>query len=372
MVKNEKTSENVKKLDQKKLIILIAAIVVFAGVVVYLFIQQGGFYGGVGMLDGDELDFETGSKYMYSIVDGGVAAVSTTGIQCYDRAGNVTINEKRRLSEPEVYACEKYAVAYERGGSQVIGFSQGSINYEITAKNDIISATVNKKGWTAVCTPESGYKGVVTVYDASGTAAFEWYSGEGYLLQAVVSPDSKKLAVITVGEAGGRIVFLSFSSEETLSSNVFDGEIVLEAKFTSNNEILVVSETAVFSMNTDGEQTWSFEFNNKYLSNYSIGSDDYTALVLNDYQVGNKYSIITIDRKGTVIKSEVFEQGIFSVSSAGKYLAILHTGGLTVLDKELNTLNKVYDTNAAEQVFMRPNGVAIITDQHSAKAIGIS
>ena len=122
----------------------------------------------------------------------------------------------------------------------------------ITASGKIISACLNEDGWLALCTQESGYKGLVTVYNAKGGEEYYWHSAGGYTLSAEVSSNNRELAVLTLTDEGSRIVFFELDNTEEKSSLTFPETLVTEISYIKSDSVLAVSEDMLSVVYNDG------------------------------------------------------------------------------------------------------------------------
>ena len=71
------------------------------------------------------------------------------------------------MTSPALNASGDYAVVYDVGGKELKVVKDDTLLHELTLPDEesILCATVNEKGWVAVTSKASGYKGVVTVYN---------------------------------------------------------------------------------------------------------------------------------------------------------------------------------------------------------------
>ncbi len=314
-----------------------------------------------------EFLFETGSDVDSAAFNGGLAVASTAGLQVIDRSGETVFKETLQLTVPTIVTGGENGAVYDLGGYCLKLFDRAGVIESITAPGKIISARLNSDGWLALCTQKSGLKGLVTVYNAKGGEEYQWHSAKGYTLSAEVSPNNKELAVLTLTEDGSKIVFYELDSEDEKASSTLSGELVTEIAYINGDSVLAVAEERLVVIRLeDGGCDTLIDYTGKYLAGYSIDSQDFTALVLKDYLVGDQGSIVTLDRSGDTLGTFTTERKVLSVSADGDYLAVLYSDGLVIYDKNLNECAEFDDTAGAVETIMRSDGTALCVTAHSA------
>lgn len=330
------------------------------------------FAGGSNKTQASEFLFDSGVGSVYADMDGGLAVCSGGGIQVYDVSAKKMFSEAFEMQSPTICSNGRVSAAYDLGGKSLKVFDLYGVTKSLTTDDKIISASINKSGWLALCTQESGsLKGLVTVYDASLNIHYYWESAEGYVLSAAVSPDNKSLAVLTMMDEGSRIVFFSLDSSDEKGSYTLAGELALEIRYISGGKVLAVSKNALRLVKQDGSVDAVQDYTDKYLTGYSVGSDSFTALVLNDYMVGDQGRIVTADQGGKTLGTIETSRKILSVSAKDDYLAVLFSDGLVIYDRELKECVRFNDTVGAEQTIMRSDGKAFVITSHSASVCSI-
>lgn len=321
-----------------------------------------------GKTEATVFSYDAGVGAVYADLDGGLAVCSATGLQVFDRNADLTYSEAFEMSSPTICTGGSTACVYDLGGTAVRVFSQTGILYSLTAGSRIVSASLNDSGWLALCTESSGvYKGTVTVYYPSGNVKYTFNSAtSGYVLSAAVSPDDKKLAVLTLNEAGSRIVFYELDSDVEKASCQLADSLVLDIRFLNTGSVLAVADDALILVHSDGGSQRLLDYTDKYLANFTTESVGFTALVLNNYMVGDQGGIVTVDKNGNTIGTLETTRKVLWLSASGDNLAVLYSDGLVVYDRYLKELDRYSDTAGAVQAIMRSDGTALLVLAHSA------
>jgi len=132
-----------------------------------------------------EYHFDVGRGRVFAELNGALAAAGTMGIQVLDAAGGETLRDSFRMTSPAVCASEGRAVAFDINGPAARVFSKTEIIASIDIDGSIVSASINRNGWFAVCSQEGGTsRGAVTVYNDEGRDVYRVNLATGYVLSA--------------------------------------------------------------------------------------------------------------------------------------------------------------------------------------------
>lgn len=128
-----------------------------------------------------------------------------TQIQLVSPTGTARLKETVNMSSPALNASGDYAVVYDVGGQELNVIGQGALLHKLSLSEEesLLCATVNEKGWVAVTSKVSGYKGVVTVYNRDFEAVLTIRLSSRYISDAVVTPDCRGVYLISPGQAEG-------------------------------------------------------------------------------------------------------------------------------------------------------------------------
>jgi hypothetical protein len=311
--------------------------------------------------------FNAGAGTVYADLDGGLAVGTVAGLQVYDADAALAYENAFEVKSPAVTSGGKIACVYDLGGSAVKVFDKRGIVYELTAGSKIISASLNENGWLALCRESTGvYKGTVSVYDPTGKNTYNFNSYSGYVISAMVSPDNGSLAVLVLGESGSKVVFYALNSEDEKASCQLDNMLAFELRYLHNGNVMVIGDGALVSVRPDGSSQRLTDYTDKYLVNYVLDSSGLSALVINDYMVGDQGNLITLDKAGNTLGKLQTTRKILWLSSSGDSLAVLYSDGLVIYDRYLKERARFDETAGAEQTIMRSDGTALLILPHSA------
>ena len=118
--------------------------------------------------DSTPYTFDSSANRTFRTVDSRLAVVSSSGLQLLDDSGKTVLHEIFTLAQPGISVGGERVCAYDIGGTTLCVADFKGNKTDITPSGEIISANLSESGYLAVCTEAAGYKGAVTVYDASG------------------------------------------------------------------------------------------------------------------------------------------------------------------------------------------------------------
>ena len=229
---------------------------------------------------------------------------------------------------------------------------------------------MNRKCWFALCTEETNYKGSVTVLNGQRKAVYKFYSGDGYLLSAVVSDNNKKLTAVKLNASGSQLVEYRLDSEEPVMTADIAAEVAIRCKYGAYGSLTVLTDSSLINLNEDGTVKNSFDFSDYALADYSTGGDGYSVLYCEASQPDTRASLMTVDDSGKLISKVETLRDIKDVDASGQYIAVLYTDGLMIYDKSLRERGTYETATDAMTVLMRSDGTAIVSGEFSAAVLG--
>jgi len=322
----------------------------------------------------DDFYFDVGRNRVFADLGDSVAAAGSLGVQVFNKGGAETVRDPFRMSSPALSATEGRAVAFDIGGTSVRSFTESQICASVEASGAVVSASINRNGWFAVCTQDSGaYKSLVTVYNDTGQSAYRVSLASGYTLNAGLSPDNKKLAVLNMTDNGSKIILYDLGNEEPDGEFVYPGGLILDIRYLPGGQVLAVTMNSLVVVDKDGSGTVFFSFDGRRLGGYIL-IDSLVVLHLYDFGVGYGGRLITLDESGRLLGGVVTDRAILSMSTCGKYLAVLKSDGPVLYDTELSEfppLNNHEAAAGATQVISLGDSSVLAAGDHFATVLRI-
>ena len=228
---------------------------------------------------------------------------------------------------------------------------------------EIISVSVNSGGYYAVAGYEAGYKGSVTVYDATLNPIYEWFSGSGYILDAAVSPDNSTLAVLCVESSGTLVHLFHFDSEDEYASVSIPNELAFKLCFEKGGNFCLLSEKAIHFYNLEAQELSVYSFEDNYLANYSL-SEEYWAVVLSKYVSGSDVTLQSFGSTGKVLGSAPLSAEPLSIFSQGQKLLVLGSSDIALYSHDLNLQKQNHVVPGYVSAVLLPKGSVLLLSSH--------
>ncbi len=307
----------------------------------------------------------------FAVLDGDLLVCSRNAISLYSGSGTQYIDQPVNMENPVVSTNGSLAVVYDAGGSELYVLGQRTLVWTGEGLESILSARLNKNGQLTVVTQASGYRGMVTVYDAAYTPVMSVNLASAFVMDAALSDDGHTLAILTVGQSGGtfstglELYDMDYSSGQYAPDFTcqLGGGVVLETRHTA---------TAVWSLGdrgltvTDhGGRSSGVSWADKHLRRYTLSGDGFAAALLGKYRAGSQAELWVVDSQGQRRVLELNEQ-VMSISAAGRYLAVLTGDRLDIYTDQLELYDTLEGTRGARTVLLMPDGSAILISADSA------
>ena len=314
----------------------------------------------------EKYSFDAYSDNIFEEVDGGLLVVSSSEYQLFDASGALLEQGTKAFSHPAVSAGKAGAVIWSQGGGDAMVLRADGSSFSLDSRQPIISAFINDRGYTALCTEETGYKGLVTVYDEGGEPVYKWYSGAAYLTTAAVSPSGTGLAALTLGAEGSRVVSYPFTSEEELGSSVLEGSLCFDLGYISENRLCAVAEDRAVFLNGRCEVQGEYSFDGLYLKDYSLEGSGFAVFVLGQYRTGGSGRIVSLNNNGDEEGSLEISSEVRSLSVRGKYVAVVYADSVVLYDPTLHEVGSLREAAGYDRALASAGGKLIAVTGYRA------
>lgn len=313
----------------------------------------------------DKFSFDAYSDNIFEELNGGLVIVSASAFQLLDNTGEIGGRGTKAFSSPAAASGPGGAVIWSQGGKDVMLVAENGATEVIDSENAVISASINDNGYAAVSSEQSGYKGLVTVYDPQGEAIYKWYSGAGYLMDAAVNNSDTGMAALTVNDGGSRLVAYSFGSEEEQGAYSEQEMLYFDMDYIAENRICAVSDSKAVFVNGKCEYNGEYSFDGWYLRDYSLDGNGFAVFVLGKYRTGGDVMLVTVDAGGNA-ESVTMDSEVKAVSVRGKYIAVTCADSAVLYDPDLNEVGRVDDAAGVEKALACANGKLIAVSTNGA------
>ena len=320
----------------------------------------------------ESFQYDSAGKGGYSRVGDDLLVWSTAGVRLYSSGGVEYLNESLTLNRPVADTCGSAALIYDTGGNVLHTYEDRSTSFVLNTEqgHEILSARMGPGGSFAVTTRESGYKGVVTVYSSGGHPVVGIRISTRFVTDGLLSDDGKTVAVLTVGQ--NEDVF-----ESGLDLYALDGDVPFASYSLGNNAILdlradgsafwALGESSLSVARADGSAGVHYDYAGRYLKDYALEGDGFSALLLGKYRAGSGAALVTVGADGQELASLDLEDQVLDLDASGRYVAVLTAAGLTLYTKDLQLYDALENTMGARSVVLRSDGTAFLVGGETAR-----
>lgn len=307
----------------------------------------------------------------FAVLDGDLLVCSHNAISLYSGSGTQYINQSVSMTNPVVNTNGSLAVVYDAGGSSLYILGQRSLVWSTDELEPILSARLNRSGQLTVATQASGYRGTVTVYDASYSPVMSISLSSAFVMDAALSDNGHTLATLTVGQSGGAFDTGLSLYTMTYSNGTYQPDascslgrgVVLDMRNTSS-AVWTLSDQGLAITNHEG-QTVSADWSDRYLRRYTLSGDGFALALLGRYRAGSQTELWVVNQQGQRQTLQLNEQ-VMSIAAAGRYLAVLTGDRLDIYTDQLELYSTLKGTRGARTVLLMPDGSAILVSADNA------
>jgi len=314
----------------------------------------------------DAFTYETGAEQVFAPAGDGLAVACGSSVQLLNAKGQTVYKQVVSFDLPAVFACEQQALFCDLGGTDCIVADMEGNSTSLGSSREILSASMNSSGWFSLVTAEPGYKGLVSVYSAECEKRFEWWSGAGYVLRAIVSPDNRSLAVLSAEKDGTTLRLFSLNSDAVQAELLLEDQLFYDLYYLNDSTLCIIGDSGLYYVGTDGAIKQEYLFNGNYLLDYEF-HQNFVAVFLSSYHSGAGGTLLTLDQKGTVLGTLALSRDVISLSASGKQLLVMTGGSLVLYDHALVRQYANETLMTALRAILRPSGDILLLSAYSAE-----
>lgn len=309
--------------------------------------------------------YDESNSNQYANLSGGLAVASITGLSLYDKDGAETAAVHAAMSAPVIQTGGALALSYDAGGYALDAAGQKSgAALHVQSQRPILDADIARDDSICYLSSESGYKSVLYVYNNEQALIYRWLSASQYFMRCAVSEGAGYVAAAVLGQEDGMfqssVALYRTDAEEVYRTIPIGNTLIYDLRFVSQDRLCVMTEQMLYFYDLDGQRQGSFSFGGSYLKDYTFDGNGYLTLVMNLYQAGNQYTVVSVGYDGTELGRVSPGEQILDVTAAGKYLAILTSNTLSIYDHTLKEYDVSGNTVGAANVVMRDDGSALL------------
>ncbi len=319
---------------------------------------------------GDEMDFAR--------ISSGIVMASRAGAHFYAPSGTPYAEHVSALAHPVLTSSDSTAVVYDAGGQSLYLFQNKEMPFSLSlpSGNEILSARTNDAGWLVVTAQKSGYKGSVTIYNSKFEVVMDINLSSAFIMDAAISPDGKSVAIITIGQENGifhsTLQCYDVGKKEPVATLSLSDTVVLDMEYETD-QIWIVGDKSLLSISPDASSQHTYPYGDFHLKGYTLGGDDFGALLLSEYAAGDPDVLVTVNTDGKAIDTVNLIGPIPALDAHGDYLSTLSVDGVTIYAirtgdsaKTLIPYSQLTHTNGAQTIAQSADGSVMLASSQEA------
>lgn len=267
---------------------------------------------------------------------GGVAFVSSGGIEVYTPGGERLLGVSRNLKTPRAVASGKYLVAYDNGGTTFSVTNSYTELFHGESEYPILGAAVADSGHFALITASGDALSQVLLYD-SNFNLIQRFQRASATVGVHLSEDGKRIALLGMaaenGTVRGVLSVYKLGADEPERTSVYENEIPLAVGFTKNKYYTVLTDTALRCYDADGDPCAEIDLQGKTPVGFTV-CEDGTALVLETDEISASHRVLVLDKKGKTVYDGTYERDVKALSLSGEVVYLLSDGQVARIDTD--------------------------------------
>lgn len=358
--------QRMSRRDRVRVIAGLAAMTVLLAAAVVLWLMRDSFTGDplsvlapAAPTADEEYIFDTSSGQCFASAGRGLAVATSSSLELLDGSGQIAASRLIQMETPAIAACPSYAVFYDIGGLNIAAaFFDGAVR-ELTPAGTILSAAVSSGGYLAVTTECAGYRGLVTVYDASLEPVYRWYSSSAWVISAEVSPDGRSLAVLSYTASGSEVRLFDLNKTEQQAVFSVSDTVLLDARWFSSSRLCAYSSDQAFFFDGSGQWTNTCGFDGQFLIDCAFG-DGFVVFALSPYRVGTTATLVSCDAGGNVLGTADIQSELVSLAASGTETLALCPDSAALYSSSLTQKGVLTGLSGFKYGLLRSRGEALL------------
>lgn len=249
-----------------------------------------------------------------------------SGIRVIDSTAKEISNIEHNFDHPIAESSGGRILLYDIGANQFRIQSKTRVLFEKKTDYLILTAALGKDGLCAVATRADGAESMLTVYDKKYKEVFRWACAKEHIVSCDVSDNGKKYVVAVLGVENGSVyskVYV-FEKDKTDFSASFEykDSALTQVKFLDGDKFMVFGNNVCEII--DGKTVSNkIDVSVNTPSRLFVSDNNTAVLVLSKYSSTTQKIIKAYNKSGQELFSAEVTGIVKSVSTDGKYVAVL-------------------------------------------------
>ncbi len=315
-----------------------------------------------------KIKYEPGQNQSFALYHGDLILADNLGLTFYNSNGNTVLHDTNMSMNTKLEASSKYLLAYELGEKKAAVYNPFACVWSETFDYQILGGDISDSGVFAIITKSREYGYEVLCYNKSLKISARYYKDK-YIIDTSIREDGGEIAILSAdSENGGvytEIMICESGSEVAKKTHRIDGIFPIAIEYFDDGNIVVVCDSELIFIGTDGEILRRYDSVGMGISSVSV-SENEIAAVCNTNIVGNENLLLLFETQGNLLYNSTVKSRITDVSLKNhniymtapdklyKYAVDIETGTAEISD-EVNVGNIV-------KLIAADNGLLVCTN----------
>lgn len=276
-------------------------------------------------------------------------------VKVLDSTAKELSNLSHKYDHPVMSSNSGRILLYDEGGTKFRVQSKTRVLYEKELEHMILTAAMGKDGSAAVATRADGAESMLTVYDKHNEEVFVWKCAKEHIISCDISDNGRLYAVSVLGVQNGSVyskVYI-FDKKETEAKATFEytDSAISSVQFLSNETLMILGDN-VCEIVQDYKISQRVDVSVNTPSRLHISDNNTAILVLSKYSSTTQKIIKVYNKSGTELFTQEIDGLVKSVSTDGKYVAVLTDSSVQIYNMEGELSGSATVNTDAEKVIV--------------------
>lgn len=275
------------------------------------------------------------NSFIINTIDG-IKILNKKGEEINDSVASSISSYVKGMKEPVFCSNNKTVLIYDILGKTAVLFNEAGLIQSYNFPGDIITGNMSDSGYFSIVIKDAGSKAAVKAFSDKGTELLTWYSGKGYVSDAVIHNSHKRMAVVTNeidnGEISSKILLFSLDNPEPYMGKIIGSSLCTAVSFY-NETIYAICENGIYFIDRDNNINLAYNYSGEKVKHFKF-FDNGNLLLISENTVSNNYRGIVLNKRGK-ISSDFKIESFLDIADAGKneFLVIKRKGVYNISHK---------------------------------------
>ena len=282
-----------------------------------------------------------GSGYPYQINSGEVKMIKAgssnidilydTGLRVLSSSAKEISDLQHNYSSPALFSFASRCLVTDIGFNKYRIQTPSKLSFEGETEFEILTADISKNGFAALVTKCDKGTSMLTVYNSKQDVVFSWICAKEQIVCVDLSDNGRYICLGTIGADSGdvysQVHLFDINYSDPIASFDLNGTSVVSTQMLSGKKFLIVGDNLLSFVNSKGEKN-DIDVSLNSVSRYFVSENNTVTVLLSKYKSAYSKILKVYNSSGKELSSTDVECSVKSISSDGRYVALLSDGKL--------------------------------------------